>query len=241
MSEKENNMQEAVQAVPAAPAAIDKKVKRAKQSCITIFVVAVIALLSFGQPIFNTQQSDTGATFSLNILAAITWFTAVYALCFVVFQWKTLMKVPKVSKVLGIIGSLILFANIACAVLGVFPQNTAPGQIGQSTGPVVWNIDGKDYSIDKTYYIRRDGGNVQYTIDFEYPQAADIHNDNDALAVVFPIMKYACENEKYGKAYSPSDKPQPAFIGVELFTKVGDAKKGYRVALPIEDIKLRQK
>ncbi|MCD4699981.1 MAG: hypothetical protein K8R91_05360 [Phycisphaerae bacterium] len=224
-------------------------IKRAGQNCIVLFVIFVIALFAFGKSPVNRIISDRGSRVNFDIISGIGVVVALYALFFILFRLRIILKLTTAKKVLGLIGGigLILHSVIAIAMplsYGV-PQavGTGSNQPMAQSGQEQWQIDGKGYRIESTYYLTLPKG-LQYTIEYPWKFKVPIAemNDERALEIVFPLMKHAYEKglykrmriSKLGKGNIATSR-----IGVTLFERHGKEVGGYKVALSLDEIKRR--
>ena len=227
------------------------KAKRAGQTCITLFVVFLVSLLSFGKAPLARVVGTDGSRANLDLLSCLGIVAGVCALLFLLTRLPRVLRLSTARKVLGLIGcvGLIVHASLALFMPLSYGASLAQGvgTAGQqplaASGPEEWVIDGKTYKISSTYYLRV-GGELQYTIEYPYQFGlADTNmNDERALAIVVPLMKHAYAQGLY-KRTSVTKLGQgemtPSRIGVTLFEKGEGETKGYRVALTLDQIKNR--
>jgi hypothetical protein len=213
----------------------------------------MLGLVSFGRAPLSFSHGDAGMYFRIQLLPIISWIGAIYAVIFMIRQWKVIVHAPATAKVLGVLGSLILVGNALCSILflslvllGTLPPGGAATTGGRApmveTGDETWVIDGVEYPINSTYFLDLNG-EFQYTIEYQYPGAANIHSEDEALKVAFPIMAHAYTNKRYDRftARVGADRVKATRIGVALFERKGIQSRGYRVALTLNEIETRLK
>ncbi|MCK4627285.1 MAG: hypothetical protein KAV00_18370 [Phycisphaerae bacterium] len=224
-------------------------IKRAGQSCITLFVVFVIALFAFGKTPLNRVTGEESSRINFNVISCLGIALGFYALFFIPIRLRTILKLTTAKKVLGLIGGAGLIAHSIIAISLSYSAPQAAVTIGYSpmaqSGSEQWQIDGKEYRIESTYYLALPEG-LQYTITIEYPwkfEGPEVPmNDERALEIVFPLMKHAYEKGFYKRANiskAGQGALSPSRIGVAII-KVGEQTlSGYRVALSLDEIKRR--
>ncbi|MDY6913749.1 MAG: hypothetical protein SVT52_04750 [Planctomycetota bacterium] len=223
-------------------------IKNAGQNCIVMFVLFVVSLLSFGRCPAIWTKGDGGSSFNLNILSTIGVAGGLYALIFIPLRLRTILKLPTAKKVLGLTGGIGLIAHSVIAIL--IPLSSGSGAVGTAgnvplarSGVEQWQIDGQVYNVETTYYLRLPEG-LQYTVQYpwRFQDSQGPMNDERALKVAFPLMKYAYEKGLY-KRFKITKVGQgtitPSRIGVVLFERKGSQTRGYRVALSISGIEKR--
>ncbi len=229
----------------------DVTLKRAGQSSITLFVVFIIVLMSFGQAPVARVSSNGGFRLNFNIISCLGIAVGIYAFFFLLSRLRTILQLTNVKKTLGLIGGFGLILHLLLAFLMPLPWGAEQAAVttgGYSpmarSGPEQWRINDKTYNIEATYYLALPEG-LQYTIEYPWTFASEKNrmNDKRALEISFPLMKYAYEQELY-KRTSIGKLGQhttaPSRIGVTLFEKIGNNKvKGYRVALTVDEIEKR--
>jgi hypothetical protein len=125
------------------------------------------------------------------------------------------------------------------------PGNQPAGAAGvlpfAVSGPEVWTIDGKPVRIDSTYYIAFPAtGGVQYCIDSSVE--GEVPAGNAALNAALPLMKYAVASGAYERTAVSKfgSGAQPVtHVGVAFYRREGGAARGYRVNLPVDEIRKR--
>jgi hypothetical protein len=226
-----------------------KSLRGAGWSGITLFVVFVITLLSFGRaPAGQTARGYVG--FDINIISCLGIGFGIYAVFFLL-RFRTVLKLPPVKKVLGLIGAVGLIAHSLIAVLAplgpVSPQAEAVGAganwVMARAGAEQWMIDGKAYLINGSYLLKLSDG-VQYTIEYpcQFGPSGPPQDDANALQIAFPLMKHAYEHDLYRRLHVTklgSGELVPDRIGVVLFEKLGDQIGGYKVWLGLGEIQRR--
>lgn len=236
-------------------AAVDRReasrIRRAGRTCITLFVVFLISVLSFGKAPFHTVTGTEGSRVNFDLISCLGVAMGIFAFIFLLLSFKRILRLSTARKVLGLIGG---FGLIAHTILALFlplsygagaaqPVGTAGNQPFAQSGSEEWVIDGKTYCISSTYYLRLPEG-FQFTIEYPYRFVqADTHmNDERALEIVFPMMKHAYRSNLY-KRTSVTKLGQgqlvPSRIGVVLFERRGGSSRGYRVALSLDQIRER--
>jgi hypothetical protein len=227
------------------------KIKRVGQTCVSMFVVFVISLLSFGKAPFAKVTGTDGSRVNFNLISCLGVAMGVFAFIFVLTNFKRILRLMTMKKVLGLIGWFGLIVHAILALLLPLSYGagtpaavgTAGNQLLAQSGPEEWIVDGKAYKIASTYYLRLPEG-FQYTIEYPYRFSQTDRNmdDDRALAAVFPLMKHAYTNGLHTRA-SVTKIGQgalvPSRIGVTLFEKDGGNTRGYRVALSLDQIKKR--
>jgi hypothetical protein len=139
--------------------------------------------------------------------------------------------------------ALVLATLLACRC------ESSPGAGGGHAplargGATIWNIDGKDYAIQDTYFLALPEG-LQFTIEYEVPPGVDPTrmSDQQAYDFAFPLMKYAYDQRLYQRTAVNrvgSGKQDVRRIGVGLFVRgMAGSSRGYRVARSLEDIARR--
>lgn len=226
------------------------KIKRAGYSCITLFVVFVIVLLSFGKAPLTRTAGEGGSRVNFNLISCLGIGVGVYAVFFLLLNFQTLLRLPAAKKVLGLIGTFGLIAHSLVAVLMPLSHGgggTAVGTAGNAPlareGPQQWRIDGQVYRVESTYYLRLPEG-LQYTIEYpwQFRSADGPMDDRRALQIAFPLMKHAYEKGLYKRASIAKlgkGKMKPSRIGATLFQRRGEKVRGYRVALSLAEIQKR--
>lgn len=229
----------------------DRAVRRAGIDSIALFVILLITLLSFGASPMVWAGDDTGGRASLNVLSCLGVVGGVYAIFFLLLRFRGILKLSAAKKTLGLIGAigLILHAVIALAFPiqsggGGAPPIGAAGLSGMGrTGSYEWQIDGRTYHVNSTYYLLLPEG-VQYTI--EYPYSFDYANrqmtDEQALVIAFPLMKYAHQSRVYediNVTKVGQGRLSPTRVGVTLFETRNSQTRGYKIALSFDEIEQR--
>ncbi len=239
-------------APPPAPIPAVAAVKRTGHSCIVMFVVFAITALSFGaKPMTQIVRANFNSV-NFNLGSCLGVIGGILALVFLPVRLKAILKTKKAYMVLGLIGSIGLIAHLAVVAIGYLPGDGAtpaagvPRTVGAGgrrplgwMGKEQWTINGRTYPIEATYHLPMNGA-LQYTI--EYPHrfnAADWPmDDTGALAVVWPVIRHAYEQQLYQRVPVTkfgSSRSGPASIGVALFERT----RGYRISLTMEQIKQR--
>ena len=186
---------------PAGDAKEAVRAKRAGGSCITLFVVFLISLLSFGHAPWNTVAEGQGGRLNFNLISCLGVVIAIYGVIFLATGLKRVLRLTTAKKVMGLVGGAGLAVHLVLALF--LPLNSAPTGpagtggntvLGQS-GPEQWTVDGKTYEIASTYYLALPDG-LQYTIEFPYQftQADGQMNDQQAIGIVYPLMKHAVQS-----------------------------------------------
>ena len=239
--------------VPDEQAAVDdketRKVKRAGQTCVTIFVVFLISLLSFGKRPMETVSGTGGSSGNLNLISTLGIVMGVFALVFLLTSFRRVLRTTTMKKALGLVGcfGLIVHALLALAWPlspgGVFPAGTGGFHPLAQSGPEEWVVDGKTCKIASTYFLQLPEG-FQFTINYPYPisQANANIDDTRALAIAFPLIKHAYTNGLYRRttvAKIGEGAIVPSRIGVVLYEQVGENTHGRRVGLTLDQIKKR--
>ena len=233
--------------------AVQLQIKRSRLTCLILFLLSLVGLTCFGQAPLSFHYGDAGLSFDFSLLPIVSWLGAIYAVVFFIKRRKVITLIPQIVRVLGYLGSLILVGSVLWSTLGLtlmllgFAQSqgtaTTGGRLalGQS-GPETWLIDGIEYNINSTYYLNFPDG-FQYTIEYEHSRATTIHDKDEALKVVFPIMAHAYTNKLYDRVIwnVRGKETKPSRIGVAIFEREGMKSRGYRVALTFSEIDLRLK
>jgi len=140
-------------------------------------------------------------------------------------------------------GVLVLSTLLACRC------ESSPGAGGGAApmargGATTWNIDGKDYAVQDTYFLVLPEG-LQFTIEYEVPPGIDPTQltDEQAYEVAFPLMKHAYDERLYQRTAVNrvgSGKQDVRRIGVALFVRgMAGSSRGHRVVRSLEDIARR--
>lgn len=241
--------------MPSEQVAVDNKealkTKRAGQTCITLFVVFVISLLSFGKAPLARVASSDGSRVNFNLISCLGIAMGVFAFVFLLAGFRRVLRLATAKKVLGLIGCfglilhtiLALFLPLSYGAGTPAAVGTAGNQPLAQSGPEEWIVEGKACRIASTYYLRLPEG-FQYTIEYSYRFSQDdgSMDDDRALALVFPLMKHAYTNGLHTRAsvYKLGQGAiTPSRIGVTLFEKDGGSTRVYRVALSLDQVKKR--
>ena len=228
------------------------KIKRAGYSCITLFVVFVIVLLSFGKTPLTRTTSEEATRVDFDLISCLGIGVGIYAVFFLLLSCRTVLRLPGAKKVLGLIGGFGLIAHSLVAVLTPLLYGAGGAAVGTAgntpfarEGPEQWRIDGQVYRVESTYYLRLPDG-LQYTIEYpwRFRPSEEAMNDDRALETAFPLMKHAYENGLYKRVSTikiGQGELKPSRIGVTLFQRRGKKVRGYRVALTLAQIKKRIK
>ncbi len=227
------------------------KVKRTGQSSITMFVVFVISLLSFGQAPISRIAGTDGYRMNFNLFSCLGVAMGIFALIFLLTSYKRIMRLTKARKVLGLVGSiglivhtiLALFLPLSYGASAVRPAGTAGYRPMTVSGAEQWIIDGKTYSISSTHGLLLPDG-LQFTIEYPYRFSDADRNMDDAraLEIVFPLMEHAYRHNLYNRATVTKlgqGKVVPSRIGVVLLDRQGENTRGYRVALSLDRVRER--
>ncbi len=218
---------------------------------VTVFVLFAMSLLAFGRaPLAGYAGSDgSQVNFDLFSLAGI-----VGALLGLVFLLGLLVRGVRpwsVARTLGVIGALGLLAHAAFALAsplsqaggGRPPPGSAGHQVFDRTGTETWQIDGRPYRVQSTYYLRLPKG-LQFTIEYphDFGDGPLRMDDESALAVAFPLMEHAYVQGLYDRGTYVtlgSGRVRPTRIGVVLLERNAGKVRGYRVGLSLEEIRAR--
>jgi len=226
------------------------KAKRAGQTCITVFVVFLVSLLSFGKAPISRVAGTDGSRVNFNLISCLGVAMGVFAFFFLLLRLKGILRLSMTRKALGLIGSLGLIAHTILAFLplsyaarSVQPAGTAGNRPLGVGGSEQWVIDGKTYRISSTYHLQLPEG-FQFTIEhpYRFGQAHRSMNDARALEIALPLMKYAYANGLHKRTSVTKlgqGKVVPSRIGVVLVERQGGTARGYRVALGLQQIKER--
>jgi len=111
------------------------------------------------------------------------------------------------------------------------------------SGPLVWNIDGKEYRIKNTCYVMFPP-NLYFFIECELPENADISNITPEQEVEWrtPLIDYAYKNGLYKRIEtgSSSCKDMPVIaIGVSFIVSTRAGKAGLDTNERIAEIQAR--
>ncbi len=218
------------------------KIKRTGQTCITFFVVFVICLISFGKtPLVKIVGKD-GYSVNFDFPSCLGIAMGVFALIFLLLNFRKVMELSKARKILGLIGCTGLILHAALAIFMPLSygagENQTPNNPLAINGAEQWVIDGKTYNIELTCYLRL-GEGLQYTIEYPYQfTQADANMDNQrALDIAFPLMKHAYTNDLHSRITITKigdGKLTPSRIGVVLYETGAGKAQGYRVALSLD-------
>ena len=225
-----------------------RKIRLAGRSCITLFVVFLICLFSFGKSPTSKVSGMGGSRFNLDPISCLGICVGVYAFFFMIVNLRRVLRLPMVRKVLGLIGGIGLIAHVVLAFFA--PLEYGSGSVAQVAaigspplammGAEQWVVDGKTYSIACSYcHLVPEG--LQYTIEYPYQfnEPLEQMNKQKALAAVFPLMKYAYLNRMFKRTTVTKvgkGKQTPSRIGVALFRRQDKGTQGYRVALSLDEI-----
>jgi hypothetical protein len=125
----------------------------------------------------------------------------------------------------------------------------APGPETQGmaqSGPEDWSIDGRTYHVNRSYYVREGSAEVVYVVEYQVADKAVLFgvDDERALKLAWPIMKYAYESRAYERAQFDALRgraPAMTRIGVDLVAKDGGHLTSYRVVQSVGEIVSRSK
>jgi hypothetical protein len=110
------------------------------------------------------------------------------------------------------------------------------------SGPETWTIGGKNHHVQATYYLALPEG-LQYTIDYQLPPDIALPSQNEpALAIAFPLMRHAFENNLHKRSTISKagvGDLAPTRIGVALYHVEGLHRRGFAVALSTAEIQGR--
>ena len=122
------------------------------------------------------------------------------------------------------------------------PAHTAGHGPMALEGPSTWSIGGTPYRVSATYHLALPEG-LQYTIDYELPAATPLPKEQEpALAFAFPLMRHAVESGLYQRTSVNkvgAGSLSPSRIGVALYHQEGLRRRGYAVALSVDEIRQR--
>ena len=230
------------------------KRKRAGQTCVTLLAVFCITLFSFGQsPLSSIIRNGQGKLRNVrfNMISCLGVAMGVFALIFLLFNVRRVLRLGPTMKVIGLVGAggLIVHAALALFLPLSFGQGTPPpvgtggNPVLARSGPEQWVIDGETCAIAGTYYVLA-GQGVQYTIEYPHRFGSSLRDMNDqrALAVAFPLMKHAYVNglhERVAGAKLGEGERKLTRIGVALFERQDGQVRGYGVGLSLGEIKRR--
>ena len=223
--------------------------RRAGQNCIALFVLFVITLLAFGKAPLTRTAIDGGSGADFNLISCLGLIGGVYALVFLILRFRMVLSLAATKKVLGLVGGfgLIVHSLLALVVLLSWGAGASVGTGGFSpmaqSGAEQWRIDGKTYPIRSTYYLRLREG-LQYTIEYpcRLPVPLEQMNNQRALKIALPLMKHAYQQGLYKRATIGKlgrGRVAPSRIGVVLLESPGGRAGGYRIALPVGEIRRR--
>ena len=244
MNEQTSNGQDAMDRRDAI------RLKRTGQTCLTIFVVFLLSLLSFGKAPLGKTTDGAGFRINFNFISSLGVVMGIVAVLFLLVRFKRILRLPATRKVLGLTGCLGLAAHTLLALFlplsygggSSEPVGTAGNPPLARSGAEEWVVDGKTYKIASTYYLHLPEG-FQFTIEYphSFSQSHGEMNDARALDIVFPLMKHAYGNGLYKRASTIpiGQGKEVTRIGVVLFEKQGGNVRGYRVALSLDQIRKR--
>ena len=138
---------------------------------------------------------------------------------------------------------LLLLFSLGCDV------NTGSDTAGHSPmakqGPETWEIDGKKFNINSTYYLALHEG-LQYTIEcaWKFSDQNQTISQEEALNAAFPMMQYAYDKGFYKRTSISKvggGSVEATRIGVVLSESIGARTRGYRIGLSIGEINQRLK
>lgn len=133
---------------------------------------------------------------------------------------------------------------LRCGGPAVTSGHTAGAAPMATQAPAVWNIKGKTYQVGSTYYLALPEG-LQFTIDYELPAEIELPQDTEAaLAIALPLMQHAVESGLYQRSTIEkvgTGEVLAKRIGVALFKPQGALRRGFAVALSLEEIRQRAK
>lgn len=237
----------------AAPDDATKKAKRAGKPCITLFVVFAIVAgsLNFGKAAWHWVEDSDGSHLNFEIFSCLGLGMGIYAIIFLARNFRRVLGLSSAKKTLGLIGGFGLVAHVALALFmpltygmgGHPPAGTAGHPVFGQKGPEQWNINGRMYDIASTCDLVLPEG-LQFTIEYSYqfPAGSKAMDDQQALEVVFPLMRHAYQSGLYKQTtvVKVGQGPMEASrIGVSLVERTSNGTRGYRVALSIDEIKRR--
>ncbi|MFA6134112.1 MAG: Yip1 family protein [Phycisphaerae bacterium] len=238
---------ETTETLPTVDAKEAMKARRAGGSCITLFVVFLVTLLSFGKAPWGITAGEHGRRLDFNLISCLGVVVGIYGIIFLATGLKRVLRLSSAKKVLGLVGGIGLAVHLVLALFSPLnyglakPAGTGGNGVLGQTGPEQWTIDGKTYHVSSTYYLTLQDG-LQYTIEYPYQfTAADGQmDDKHAIDIAFPLMKYAVQSGTYRHMHKVDEGPvDPPQIGVALVEQAQGGARGYRVSLSVAEIKRR--
>lgn len=227
------------------------RAKRVGQTCITLFVVFVVSLLSFGKPPVGRAMGVRGSGINLDLFSCLGVGMGIFALVFMLLSFKRIMRLSALRKILGMIGGAGLITHTILALFFPLSYGGSTVELAERTANRLvlqaeseeWVIDGKTYSISSSYYLQLPEG-LQFTIEYPYQFGSGDRNMDDAraLEIAFPMMRHAYSNDLYKRSSVTKlgeGKMIPSRIGVVLYEKQGGGTRGYRIALSLSQIRER--
>ncbi len=217
---------------------------------IATILCLITTLLSFNRLPAGIRFGSSGFSYSINIIALLAWISGIWITLHFFRKKNQIKKAGSAYWVLSIL-AIVFFslnagtsiARTALEIAGIKkvenPGMTAAGFAPMATmGKEIWDINGKKYQIRATYYLNVQN-DLQYTIEYEYPEARSINNENQALEVAMPLIKYAYTSGKYKRTtfHKFGKKQETDRIGVAIFVQQGNSTRGYRTALTLDQIK----
>jgi hypothetical protein len=150
-----------------------------------------------------------------------------------------------VRGVLGVWAALTLVVSTLPACRCESVPDPAEGHASMDRGgATTWNIGGRDYAIQDTYFLVLPEG-LQFTIEYEVPPGVDPTQltEEQAYEIAFPLMKHAYEKRLYERTAANrvgSGRQDVGRIQVGLFVRgMAGSSRGYRVSRSLEDIARR--
>lgn len=217
-----------------------------------LFGIFVVVLFFFGQPPILIRQNIGTKELDVNIVSCTGILGGLFGMYFLARYYRVVILLPTLKATLSIMGSLGLILHTGYSGWAVFKAGghlLVPKVIAYDVsdrtrlspaGTEHWQLDGKMYLVDSTYYLLLSRGLVyviDHPCDFRAPPGLA---DKQALAIAYPLMKHAYEREYYKR--TEFVRPGGAeieceYIYVALVNRKGGIVTGYRVGLPISELK----